>query len=76
MKKNADIYQANAEEAPKTDDAQENSPQVEAELQARRDAIDKKVADMKTEYGGRPKDKGLEPTRYNDWEFKGRCIDF
>ena len=26
------------------------------------------------EIGGR-KD-GLEPTRYNDWEMKGRCIDF
>ena len=26
------------------------------------------------EIGGR-KD-GLEPTRYNDWEQKGRCIDF
>jgi DNA (cytosine-5)-methyltransferase 1 len=26
------------------------------------------------EIGGR-KD-GLEPTRYNDWESKGRCIDF
>lgn len=28
----------------------------------------------------RPKEiggpKGLEPTRYGDWEFKGRCIDF
>ncbi|MBN9510177.1 MAG: DUF1674 domain-containing protein [Alphaproteobacteria bacterium] len=20
--------------------------------------------------------KGPEPTRYGDWEFKGRCIDF
>ena len=25
------------------------------------------------EIGGR---EGLEPTRYGDWEFKGRCIDF
>ncbi|NVK31540.1 MAG: DUF1674 domain-containing protein [Gammaproteobacteria bacterium] len=25
------------------------------------------------EIGGR---KGPEPTRYGDWEFKGRCIDF
>jgi len=28
----------------------------------------------KKELGGRK--KGLEPTRYGDWEFKGRCIDF
>jgi hypothetical protein len=26
------------------------------------------------EIGGRQ--QGLEPTRYGDWEFKGRCIDF
>ena len=25
------------------------------------------------EHGG---PKGLEPTRYNDWERNGRCIDF
>jgi shikimate dehydrogenase len=25
------------------------------------------------EFGGPP---GLEPTRYGDWESKGRCIDF
>ena len=27
----------------------------------------------KTEIGGR---KGLDPTRYGDWEKDGRCIDF
>ncbi len=26
------------------------------------------------EVGGRT--QGLDPTRYGDWEFKGRCIDF
>lgn len=26
------------------------------------------------EIGGRT--QGLDPTRYGDWEFKGRCIDF
>ncbi|PID65306.1 MAG: DUF1674 domain-containing protein [Gammaproteobacteria bacterium] len=46
------------------------------DLEARRAKIDQKVADMPAEYGGRPADKGLEPTRYDDWEFKGRCIDF
>lgn len=46
------------------------------ELQAQRDAIDEKVAQMPKEHGGRAKEKGLEPTRYGDWEFKGRCIDF
>ena len=33
-----------------------------------------KMKKKKKEIGGR-KD-GLEPTRYNDWEQKGRCIDF
>lgn len=46
------------------------------ELQAQREAIDENVKQMPKEHGGRPKDKGLEPTRYGDWEFKGRCIDF
>ena len=27
----------------------------------------------KREFGG---PKGLEPTRYGDWERKGRCVDF
>ena len=31
-------------------------------------------ASKKTEIGGRK--KGLEPTRYGDWEKNGRCIDF
>ncbi len=66
--------------------AENNQPEKPAEklstvteaddLEARRAKIDQKVADMPTEYGGRPADKGLEPTRYDDWEFKGRCIDF
>ena len=28
---------------------------------------------LQKEYGG---PKGKEPTRYGDWEKKGRCIDF
>jgi len=34
----------------------------------------KKEVNKAKEIGGR-KD-GLEPTRYNDWEKSGRCIDF
>ena len=29
---------------------------------------------LSKEIGGR--EHGLDPTRYGDWEFKGRCIDF
>ena len=32
-----------------------------------------KKDDKILEHGG---PKGLEPTRYGDWERKGRCIDF
>ncbi len=31
------------------------------------------VTNSKKEFGGA---KGLEPTRYGDWESKGRCYDF
>ena len=31
------------------------------------------AATRQREIGGR---QGLEPTRYGDWELKGRCIDF
>ena len=39
--------------------------------QPRTNAIQDKL--HKKEIGGR---KGLEPTRYGDWEKNGRCIDF
>lgn len=29
---------------------------------------------MEPEYGFKP--KGPEPTRYGDWERKGKCVDF
>ncbi len=35
------------------------------------DSKQKKIPEK--EVGGR---KGLEPTRYGDWEKNGRCIDF
>jgi len=31
------------------------------------------TTDKPTEFGGQ---KGLEPTRYGDWEKNGRCTDF
>jgi len=35
-------------------------------------------AERLVEHGGRSSSvsKGLEPTRYGDWEKDGRCIDF
>ena len=35
--------------------------------------VDVQAAPLQDEIGG---PKGPEPTRYGDWERKGRCIDF
>jgi len=35
--------------------------------------INEQLIDKDKEYGGR---KGLNPTRYGDWERNGRCVDF
>lgn len=44
-----------------------------AEAAARRTEIDRKTAERPKESGG---PKGLEPTRYGDWENKGLASDF
>lgn len=44
------------------------------EAAARRQKIDDVAKSMDTEYNGR--EKGLEPTRYADWENKGITSDF
>jgi len=36
-------------------------------------ATNKQLIEKDKEYGGR---KGLNPTRYGDWERNGRCVDF
>ncbi len=48
---------------------------VEIQPEAATDTADNSAGQPKkpTEIGG---PKGLEPTRYGDWEQKGRCIDF
>jgi hypothetical protein len=43
------------------------------EAEARRTMVDDKTKSLPVEKGGR---KGLEPTRYNDWEVKGLTVDF
>ena len=56
---------------PKTDtlDAAETETS-EREKQGKKAKDDRQESE---EVGG---PKGLEPTRYGDWERKGRCIDF
>lgn len=59
-----------------TDKQSEEKQALSEAIKENQHAIDEKVENMPKEIGGRSKDKGLEPTRYGDWEFKGRCIDF
>jgi len=46
---------------------EDSAPDQEAESKA------DQIQDKAKEYGG---PKGMEPTRYGDWEKNGRCIDF
>lgn len=45
------------------------------EKDTKKQSVVKSESDEKKtqEFGG---PKGLEPTRYGDWERKGRCVDF
>ncbi len=61
---------------PKQDNKQRPELSVEAQQQANtRKKIENETSaqPLKKEFNG---PKGLEPTRYGDWESKGRCYDF
>jgi len=69
----------------KTDIEKETNPEPKKELtpaakralteaEARRAAVDQAIDGMAPEKGGRR--KGLEPTRYGDWEKGGVASDF
>tara|TARA_B100000508_G_scaffold118200_1_gene98167 strand:+ start:725 stop:892 length:168 start_codon:yes stop_codon:yes gene_type:complete len=49
------------------------SPEKTSEKNKTEAKKQKKSAQMPEEFGGT---KGLEPTRYGDWENNGRCTDF
>lgn len=57
----------------------DNKPEAETTEKV---ADDKDKVAVEAKEGNLPKDEtggrkeGLDPTRYNDWEMKGRCIDF
>lgn len=69
---------AAADKALPVDPAEKVDAKREAELKAERagDAVRREILDR----GGKPEEiggpKGLEPTRYGDWEKSGRCVDF
>ncbi|NBD95916.1 MAG: DUF1674 domain-containing protein [Gammaproteobacteria bacterium] len=53
----------------------QNAPESEREQSHSESASGKTpTPERPPEFGGRK--KGLEPTRYGDWEKDGRCIDF
>jgi len=56
----------NQPDSPKADSSKAAADSTDPEEKA---ALEKKP----TEHGGA---KGLEPTRYGDWERNGRCTDF
>lgn len=56
-----------------TDRKQQEDKTREQESPDHRDGADNSATDTPTEIGG---PKGPEPTRYGDWERRGRCIDF
>ena len=64
--------------AKKQDDDFSNHSQSdsgsEAEGQSSSVSAENTARKLPKEIGGRK--KGLEPTRYGDWEKNGRCIDF
>ena len=63
-----------ATDLPKGQSMQRSLAAVAAKIVATPPAdMDVKAAPLHDEIGG---PKGPEPTRYGDWERKGRCIDF
>jgi len=59
------MSQLDAKRASATPPSEKNDTQPAASVA--------KPAKLPPEHGG---PKGPEPTRYGDWESKGRCIDF
>ena len=63
-----------ATDLPKGQSMQRSLAAVAAKIVATPPAdMDVKAVPLQDEIGG---PKGPEPTRYGDWERKGRCIDF
>ena len=54
-------------------DEKQDNPEKKSLTQALTSALQKGSASRPKETGGPP---GPEPTRFGDWEKRGRCIDF
>ena len=64
-----------SERSRKHDDDQGQPPPRSGDSSTVSEAVpnDERTRDVPVEHGG---PSGPEPTRYGDWERKGRCIDF
>ena len=69
MSENPPSYPGRGQRKPLTPAAE----RALAEAAERRAELDRKAAERPKEVGGR---KGLDPTRYGDWEKKGMASDF
>jgi hypothetical protein len=59
---------------PTPDDSLPSKPLSDAQPSIEKPSIEKLPTDLhRAEIGGR---EGPEPTRFGDWELRGRCIDF
>ncbi len=65
--------EAGAETSISAPSTRKNPPVSSADLSTGRAAPASPAPHQPVEIGGPP---GPEPTRYGDWEKKGRCIDF
>lgn len=69
---NSEIINDCASEMPQSGTA-EKAPKTAVELDSIESKTTTKPSEKPREIGGR---NGPDPTRYGDWESKGRCIDF
>ena len=71
--KSATSTRINSETGPATSAAADAANPPSAAAPDGASSATQPVAGRQAEYGG---PKGLEPTRYGDWERNGRCCDF
>jgi len=67
------VNKNNSQAGPDTISATNTEQDTTQPLQNRNAEIQGDASDRPKEHGG---SKGLEPTRYGDWERNGRCTDF
>lgn len=70
LRANPDVMTTDPKSPPPTTEA---APQPAKTPEPSVATVPEKPKELAKEFGG---PKGPEPTRYGDWERKGRCVDF